>query len=305
MPCLYPVTAWRSKELNANGNRPLVFAKHKGVPGSQLKVPCHQCIGCRIDHGSGWSIRLMQESKFHQCCSFLTLTMAPEFYPKNGSLSKRDLQLFWKRVRKEFPGLLIRHYSVGEYGEKTGRAHYHAICFGLNFIVDRKFHHQNNKKQSLYTSPTLNRLWGKGECYIGEVTPTSCAYVAGYAFKKINGTRAEEHYRRVDPGTGETWMLQKEFALISNRPGIGYRHFEQYGDQMYLRDSCVLRGRELSVPKYYDRCLKKVDPERLERLKEKRVEQALLHADDQTPERLAVKEVILQAKRSEHLNKFL
>lgn len=299
------MTAWRSRELNENGNRPLVFSKEKGVPDSQLKVPCHQCIGCRIDHGSGWSVRIMQESRFHEVNSFLTMTYDPEHCPKDGSIRKRDIQLFWKRVRKEFPDIYIRHYTVGEYGEKTGRPHYHAIAFGIGFLEDRKKHSKNDKGDVLYSSATLDRLWGKGACYIGTVTPQSAGYVAGYAFKKINGQRAEEHYRRVDPKTGETWLLQKEFALMSNRPGIGYQHYERYGNQMYLRGTCIMRGREVPIPKYYDRKLKEDDPQRLEAIKEDRKSEALKHIEDQTPSRLDVRRAVLEAKRKEHLNKFL
>lgn len=301
MPCFHPVTAWRSKEVNANGNRPLVFSESKGLENSKLKIPCHQCTGCRIDHGSGWAVRLMQESKFHSCCSFLTLTHNDENLPEHGTLVKRDMQLFWKRVRREFPGVTIRHFTVGEYGEKTGRAHYHAICFGLDFSADRRLHSKNRHGQQLYTSETLNRLWGKGDCLIGTVTATSCAYVAGYAFKKINGKRAEEHYRRVDVKTGETWMLQKEFALMSTRPGIGYRHYERYHDQMYVRGTCIMRGREVPIPKYYDRLLKRVDPLYMESIKTGRFEDSLKHQADQTPERLAVREQVVKAKRREYV----
>lgn len=305
MPCTSPVTAWRSKELNANGNRPLVFAEHKGVEGSQLKIPCHQCTGCRIDHGSGWAVRLMHEAKFHFCCSFLTLTHDQEHLPEHGSLVKRDIQLFYKRLRKEYPGLKIRHFTVGEYGEKTQRAHYHAIVFGVAFLEDRKPHSKNRFGDQLYTSATLDRIWGKGSCQIGTVTSTSCAYVAGYAFKKINGKRADEHYRRVDPRTGETWLLQKEFALMSTRPGIGYKHYENYRDQMYSRGSVIVKGRQVPIPKYYDRLLKRDDPLRLDSIKTGRFEDSLKHVADQTPERLAVREEILLAKRKEYVSKDL
>jgi hypothetical protein len=305
MPCTHPVTAWRSKEVNANGNRPLVFAEHKGVEGSQLKIPCHQCTGCRIDHGSGWAIRLMHESRFHVYCSFLTMTYRPECLPEHQTLVKRDVQLFYKRLRKEYPNIRIRHFTVGEYGDKNGRPHYHAIVFGVAFLEDRRPHSKNALGDQLYTSKTLDRIWGKGDCQIGTVSPQSCGYVAGYAFKKINGKRADEHYRRVDPATGETWMLQKEFSLMSTHPGIGHTHYELYRDQMYRRGSVISKGRELPIPKYYDRLLKRDDPLRLESIKTGRFEDAMKHAEDQTPERLAVKEEILLAKRREYVHKDL
>lgn len=305
MPCTHPVTAWRSKEINGNGNRVLVFAEHKGLEGSQLKIPCHQCTGCRIDHGSGWAIRLMHESKFHFCSCFLTLTQDDQHLPEHRTLVKRDVQLFYKRLRKEYPGVTIRHFTVGEYGDKTQRPHYHAIVFGVAFLEDRRAHSKNKLGDQLYTSPTLDRVWGRGQCLIGSVSPQSCGYVAGYAFKKINGKRADEHYRRVDPVTGETWVLQKEFALISNRPGIGFKHYAEYRDSMFTRGSVIVKGRQMAIPKYYDRLLKRDDPLRLDSIKTGRFEDSLKHAADQTDERLAVKEEILLAKRREYVHKDL
>ena len=60
---------------------------------------------------------------------FLTLTYDNEHLPPGAELSKRDLQLFIKRLRKRNPG--IRYFAVGEYGSQKGRPHYHAVIFNL------------------------------------------------------------------------------------------------------------------------------------------------------------------------------
>lgn len=76
----------------------------------------------------------------HQCKSlkgFLALLL-PKTDPKhqlNGKLtycSKRDMQLFMKRLRKvlkRYTDEKVRYYIVAEYGPKTFRAHYHLLLF--------------------------------------------------------------------------------------------------------------------------------------------------------------------------------
>ena len=94
-------------------------------------VPCGSCIGCRIDYAKQWADRCMLEAKYHDENYFLTLTYDNNHLDtitrhytdsKTGeyctmlSLNKRDVQLFFKRMRKA--GLQFRYYCVGEYGEK-------------------------------------------------------------------------------------------------------------------------------------------------------------------------------------------
>lgn len=299
------MTVWWSKKLNDNGNQTIVFNAALSDDQPPFKIPCGQCTGCRIAKGSDWTTRLVHESKFYIESCFPTLTYNNECLPENGTLVKRDIQLFMKRLRREFPGVRIRYFAAGEYGDKTFRPHYHIILFGVAFLGDRRPHSKNEHGDQVYTSATLDRLWGKGQCLIGSVSPRSCGYVAQYAFKKVNGKKSDEHYRRINPETGETWVLQKEFALMSTHPGIGFEHYKIYGKQMYLRGSVIDRGRELPIPKYYDRRLKKDDVLRFESIKTGRFEDALKRADEQTPERLAVKEELLLAKRREYVKKVL
>lgn len=291
--------------MTVNSKQKVVFTEDKSDGQPPFKIPCGQCTGCRIGRSSDWTTRLVHESKFYIESCFATFTYDPEHLPKNGTLSKRDVQLLMKRIRKEFPGIKIRYFAAGEYGEKTWRPHYHIIIFGVAFLGDRRPTSKNEHGDQLYKSETLTRIWGKGRVDIGSVTPRSCAYVAQYAFKKINGTKSDEHYRRVDIATGETWLLQKEFALMSTHPGLGAEHYERFGHQMFNRGSVIDRGRELPIPKFYERRLQKDDPLRLESIKTGRFEDAQKRLDEQTPERLAVKEEILLAKRREYLHKDL
>lgn len=73
---------------------------------------------------------------WNKCPSLDTyVLMLTAKYKLDGYLSytsKRDAQLFLKRVRKnlsKYSDEKIRYYIVSEYGPKTFRAHYHVLFF--------------------------------------------------------------------------------------------------------------------------------------------------------------------------------
>lgn len=298
MACYFPRKAWLSRELNANGKRPIVFDRRKGLYGSDLEVPCKQCVGCRLDNARSWSIRLMHERPYHDLAVFLTLTYNDHHLPKDGSLNKKHMQLFWKRLRMYHhynnpDAPKIKYFMCGEYGGNTLRPHYHAIVFGLDF-ADKRKHNKGKRGDQIYTSEKLNELWGMGYCWIGTVTTESAGYVARYSLKKVNGDAAKEHYLRVDTKTGEVFEIQKEYLAASQ--GLGLRHFEEFHEQMYLRDSVIVKGKEAPVPSYYDRKLEQTNAEWLKEIKEQRKARAELRKQDNTPERLAARHEIKQAQ---------
>lgn len=301
MPCYHPVTAWRAKDENGNGKRPLVFVEAKGMDNSQLEVPCGGCVGCRIDRSRQWALRLMHESKLHEHNCFLTLTYSDLHLPKDGSLVKKHFQDFMKRLRRRHArangGAKIRYYMCGEYGDKDGRPHYHAILFGVNFS-DARAHSKGSNGDQLYSSKLLDEIWSHGYCLIGSVTPESCGYVSRYIMKKVTGDLAEDHYRRVDFFTGECVDLLPEYNDMSRRPGIGLDFFKKYESDFFPRDTAVMKGKEFPVPKYYDRQLEKSDPELLAELKQVRIARALKKAADNTTARLKVREEVQKSRIS-------
>lgn len=131
----------------------------------------------------------------------MTLTYAPEHLPrgKHGKCILRlsDYQSFMKRFRtyldRHHDHTKVRFFHCGEFGSKRGRSHYHSLIFGFDF-PDKEFYKFNKLGQPLYRSPTLDKLWGKGICIIGEVTYQSAGYVARYCMKKnmeINQTAVQ------------------------------------------------------------------------------------------------------------------
>jgi len=297
MPCFHPLTGWRSQVTNPSGKRGITFKASEGFIDMPVTVPCGQCIGCRIDRVGHWSTRIVQEGRFHERKCFLTLTYSPDKLPENGSLSKRDFQLFMKRLRAAY-GSGLRFFACGEYGESMSRPHYHAIIFGCDFPDRKKI--STSGDHPLYRSETLDKLWGFGHAWIGSVTEDSARYVASYVIKKINGEAAAAHYTRINPGTGEIFCLAPEFVLMSRRPGIGSDYYENFKTDIYPSDFVITsRGaKPRPVPKFYDRRLEKDDPKLLEKLKARRVRKASRRKADHTPERLAVRETVARARLS-------
>lgn len=258
-----------------------------------VTVPCGQCVGCRLERSRQWAIRCLHEASLHPRNSFITLTFNNDNLPRDRSLDVRHFQLFMKRLRKRF-GDGIRFFHCGEYGEKFGRPHYHACLFNFDFEDKKLWKVVRGNK--LYTSESLQELWPYGFSTIGEVTFQSAAYVARYIMKKITGDDADEHYSRACPLTGEVWRIRPEYVTMSRRPGIGKGWLEKYQSDVYPRDFVVVNGKKMKPPKYYDAQFEIDQPAVMRKIKKRRVKGAALHTDNNTPDRLQVREAVQKAR---------
>ena len=314
MPCYKPLTAWRTSERTANGKSGITFDKNNAVmPGDPLALPCGQCIGCRLKRSREWALRCVHEASLHEDNCFVTLTFNPEHLarrkPKIGpvtkpelrtdahemSLDKAEFPKFMKRLRKELGYGKIRYFHCGEYGTNYHRPHYHAILFGIDFR-DKEFLTVRNGN-ILYRSPTLEKLWPYGYSSIGSVTWESAAYVARYCLKKATGLEALDEYYVPDDETGElVQVLETEYTTMSRRPGIAAGWFEKYYSDVYPSDFITHNGKKYPAPKFYDKLLERMELYDLEVIKDERKQSAKKHADNNTPERLAVREKVQQHK---------
>lgn len=242
-----------------------------------------------------WAGRLVHESRLHDDSIFITLTYNPASLPTGGTLVKRHLQLFFKRLRKSIAPKKVRYYAVGEYGDENLRPHYHIILFGYRF-EDAKLLRET-KGHRFHSSAALETLWPYGLSEFGEVTAETCAYCARYVIKKINGARAASHYERVTTD-GEIVSVIPEFAAMSRRPGIARDWFSRYASDVYPDDFIILNGRRSKVPRFYDALLEKSSPDDFAAIKDARLKRSRRRRADQTPERLAVREKCLKAKIS-------
>lgn len=296
MPCFKPLTGYKAKWVNpSTGKRPIVFNRNEGFSDLPLKVPCGRCIGCRLEYSRQWAIRCVHEASLYEDNAFITLTYREEEIPEDRSIKKDEVQKFIKRLRKN-TGKKLRYFACGEYGEMNNRAHYHAIIFGYGFD-DKTLWTKTKTGHLLYRSDLLEKCWTKGHSYIGSVTFESAAYVARYITKKWKGDGADEHYKLLDPETGQIHQLEPEFCLMSRKPGIGKEWLDKYKTDTN-KDFIMFNGMKMKLPKYYDAQLEMEDAAAMKIRKSERIKEAKKHAEDNTRERLDTKEIVKKAQIS-------
>lgn len=287
MTCYHPIKGYRT----ASG---VVFSElsRYDILGD-IEIPCGQCIGCRMRRAADWSLRVMHEASLWPENCFVTLTYGRDKLPPDGSLEHRDFQLFMKRVRKHF-GVPVRFYMCGEYGPLNMRPHYHACLFNVDFRSDRVPAGKSASGEIFYNSPTLERLWCHGRVSVQDLTRETAGYCARYIMKKHLGPMTEA--ARAAYVTADGVIRRREYAAMSLKPGIGALWYEKYGSDVHRHDYAIADGAKHSVPKYYDKLLKRKKAERLEELKFSREVKARDHADDCTSDRLAVRETVHLAR---------
>lgn len=300
MSCYHPLKAfWRSVNRDA-----ITFDVNKSATKIPFQLPCGRCIGCRMEKARQWGLRCMNEAKCWPSSYYVTLTYNDEFMPPGGTVCLRDVQLFMKRLRKYANSSKdnpVRFFLGAEYGDDNRRPHYHALLFNVSF-GDLRPHTNNKRGEPLYTSATLSELWGNGFVTLGAVTFDSAVYCAKYALKKLNvndnsSPEVREEYERrytVYDADGIVYERDREFAVMSRRPGIGAPYYEKYGAEVRAHDNQVVNGRKVRPPRYYDTKSEAIDPDGFARVKSARKRQAVLAKPDNTPERLEVKEKIAE-----------
>lgn len=226
-------------------------------------------------------MRCVHEASLHSENTFLTLTYGEESLPPGGSLDRQAFPLFMKRLRRAIEPRKVRYFHVGEYGSRTERPHYHALLFGFE-APDRKLF-TVRRGYPVYTSEMVSELWPAGLHELGNVTPASAGYVAKYVRKRLTGKWAQLAYGDREP----------EYATMSRNPGIGAGWIERYKDEVYACDSVRVGGVAVKPPRFYD---SRVAEEVLEEIKFARW--ASRNREEETPERLSVREVVHVARDS-------
>lgn len=160
-----------------------------------VEVPCGKCIACLVNKRNDWSFRLEQEHKASKSSLFVTLTYDQKHCPSDGSLDKKHLQLYLKRLRKKDGTNKIRYYAVGEYGGQSLRPHYHLLLFNAS----------EEHARAAWSDHKGNPV---GIVHIGRVTTASVAYVTKYV---VQPDLAIPH-------------LQKPFSVMSRAYGIGGKY---------------------------------------------------------------------------------
>lgn len=219
-------------------------------------VPCGQCGECRLSRARTWATRCVHESSQWKFNCFITLTYREP--PPRNSLNPEDTRNFIRNFRYSFKKP-FKYFLVGEYGEKNDRPHYHALIFGHDFGLHKYKETEDplakaNKKSSpkvatnlhplwdtsALSCPALDDIWSLGHTSVGDLTFDSAAYCAQYAMKKVNGSKAKDHYGDRLP----------EFSRQSQN-AIGKQYALQYADEIIYNNSVISNGTKQPVPNYY------------------------------------------------------
>lgn len=283
MPCNAPLDGWWSKERTALGKRAVRFNFHESYSDRPVTIRCGKCQGCRLIRSREWAIRCEHEAQMHIYNVYITLTYDDDHLPKYGTLVRTDFTSFMRRLRKRWPR--VRYFMAGEYGAYL-RPHYHALLFGCWF-ADRIFLKRSGDN-TLYTSETLDEIWGKGFSSIGEVTFKSAGYVARYTIKKDLNPKLPAN-------------CIQEYSTMSRRPGIGAEWFKKFNKDVYPSDQVVTRGGKVNKPpRYYDNKYGEWgNRKELQKIKLKR-EEAISY-EESSPSRARDREEILRRKSKQQV----
>lgn len=275
MACTSPKRAWKYGQTE-NGKTNLVFKRPEYSNAEEIQIPCGKCISCKLAYSREWATRCVHEAQTSLISSFLTLTYDEQNLPPDGSVSKTELKLFIKNLRRQLQyhyNAKIKFFACGEYGSKRDRPHYHVIVFGWDF-PDKTYWSKTDSGCINYRSKFLEKIWTKGISTVGEVTYQSAAYVARYTLKK---TKTKHGYEHVDTETGQ--IIAPEFVTMSN--GIGSEWWQKYKtdtDKDYLN----VNYQKQKIPRYYDKKLEEIDPEKLIEQKNRRALKAKEHHENET-----------------------
>ena len=195
-------------------------------PQAGVEYGCGQCLPCRINKRREWTARLVLEmSTYASPTAFFTLTYAPEWLPADGSVVPADIEDFRRKLRYVL-GSGFRYYFVAEYGERTGRPHYHGLLFGV-----------------VPSLSVIERAWSvdgkcRGKCDVSVAGVDVAGYVAGYVTKKWTKKDHKDLRGR-----------HREFARMSRKPGIGADGVQSIIDWLYSSEGATYLQRYRDVPK--------------------------------------------------------
>lgn len=293
--CNFPLRMWKTGQKTKNGKDLLTFDFKKSI-GLEVLAPCGQCMACRLKRSREWAIRCMHEGSMHDENCFITLTYSPEFIPSGDTLVVKHFQDFMKRLRFRFSDKSIRFLHCGEYGEKFGRPHYHALLFGLDFPDKELFRDMGT--YNVYISQILSDIWGKGFCTIGDLNYQTAQYVSSYILKKQTGKRAKSHYGDRLP----------EYITMSRRKGIGYSWLERYKDSVFPNDFIVINPKQgnyfkVIPPKFYLNSLNDFNEALADKVKSNRLFNCLT-AERKIMSTLYENEAYLQHLEDNHVRSF-
>lgn len=169
--------------------------------------PCNRCALCRSRMLQTWECKLRMEAMCHPFGhgAFITATYAPEHahyvQTPDGpltNLSKRDVQDCFRAMRRRV-STPLRYYAHAHYGDRTGRAHWHACVFGPPWEE---------------ITSAFEASWQKGN--------RDAQLLSGGHYPYILRDLLRFHVA----GSPELRGREKPFSLMSRRPPIGWKYLD-------------------------------------------------------------------------------
>lgn len=196
-----------------------------------MVVPCNKCDLCGYRKQIDMVQRAALDESLFDCPPiWFTLTYKPACLPANGELRYKDVQDFFKRLRRKLDRLHLptdfRYICAGEYG-KLGRPHYHVIMYNNPFRCD-----ETQTKKFAALEKLIFDAWGMSEpqardfhqCY-----GATSAYVTKYLCKSFRFTnhvyKPFVHCSLKNGGLGRRRLETKKDFYRNNlaQPSFDYR----------------------------------------------------------------------------------
>lgn len=187
-----------------------------------------------------WVFRLNEEMKVSPYTYFITLTYRDDdlpfacYVPEKRCfpcVSRRDIQLFLKRLRKKTK-VKFKYHIVSEYGPETLRPHYHGLLFCQNFI----------------DSADILVSWNHQDLVNNCVEFANSRSAIGYVTKYLCKTPFLPSFLRYSERD------YKPFTLCSKGLGLTYLETNPQLVNKIIKQSedfVILDGRKQVMPRYY------------------------------------------------------
>ena len=207
-----------------------------------ISLSCGKCENCRKKQSSEWAFRMKKEIEYWPESDvfplFITLTYDDEHLPVNdGKVSLRhvDYTNFVKMIRQQLRrdyGKVIKLSIIGcgEYGDRSGRPHYHCVVHGIPITW---------RKGLPGIIKVIEEKWRFGFSYVKPCNGTVAGYVTKYSVKNLNKSR--DCYRALG--------VEPPFRCYSQ--GIGLRYFECNQERIRREGFCRDGRFKVSIPRYF------------------------------------------------------
>lgn len=237
-----------------------------------MQVPCGKCVHCKSNRTDEWKTRLKHEISSFGHAYFCTVTYDDDHIPydENGNPTfiYRHFQLFMKRLRKKIskidPSIKLSYFVVSEYGDNTGRPHYHFLLFGLPLYESYKFQRYSKKSNKWeirtrvpYVESLLADTWQQGIVIEAGLATSQCvSYMVDYMFKSGEQfpERTKEFHRMSSrPFIGYSWFLKNHSKFVEWNYRWREDKFSHRLPRIYLKKFFIIYGNDAKV-KYQRYC---------------------------------------------------